>query len=120
MPAFDLNILVGQLILVAVFGAPIILVTASAAFITAFVPSGLNKWSRLIVAGALFAPIALTLETPWRALWVLEVGGMVIGLSLRATERYRLLWFPIAAVLALSIAVILFATEQYGMNNCYP
>jgi len=112
--------LVGQLILVAVFGAPIILVTVSAAFVTAFVPSGLNKWSRLIVAGALFAHIALAFSVPWRALWVLAVRAMVIGLALRATERHRVLWFPVAAAFALSIAVILFATEQYGMNNCYP
>ena len=120
MPAFDLNILESQLIIAAIFVAPIIGLTASVAFITALVPSGLNKPSRLAVAGIVCALIALALATPWPTLWVLPAGGTVIGLILRATERYWILWFPITAVLALSTAVILFATGQYGVNSCAP
>jgi len=87
MPAFDLNILAGQVILTTFFGAPAVALVAIAAFIVAAAPSFHSIRSRLALGGALPAVAAVILSTPWHDIWALPFGGMLVGLCIRTATR---------------------------------
>jgi hypothetical protein len=120
MPAFSLNIIAGQLVLSTLLGAPVFGLIAIAAFIAAAVPVFVRTRSWLTLAAGLLASMAIILATPLQSLWALPFGGVLVGLCIRATERYHRLWFPVAIGLALCIAGTAFAFGHYGQDNCYP
>jgi hypothetical protein len=120
MPSFNLNILAGQVIIATLLGAPVIALVMTAAYIVAAAPSFHTVRSWLALVGVLVAIAAIILATPWHDTWALPFGGMLVGLCIRSTERFRRAWFPVAIILALFIAATLFASGHYGQNNCYP
>lgn len=120
MPSFYLNILAGQAILFTVFGAPAIAIVGISAFIAAAIPSLISTPFRLATAGVVIAIAAVILATHVGELLALPLGGVLVGLCVRATERYSRWWFPVTIVLELCIASAIFAFGHYGRNNCYP
>jgi hypothetical protein len=119
MPSFNLNILAAQIALFTIFGAPAVALVGGAAFFAAAVPS-LVGTSGLALTGGLIATSALIIATPLQDIWIVPFGGVLVGLCIRASQRYHRWWFPIAIVVALCIASTIFAFGHYGQDNCYP
>jgi hypothetical protein len=124
MPSFNLNILFGQIILYNIFGGPIIaLAAAIPAFIGAAVSPTLKVGLPLIFVAVASAAVALTLTNLVNANWVIApfiAGGLIIGLGVRFTEKFRRFQLSGGILLALIIAIAIFSFGHYGLDNCYP
>jgi hypothetical protein len=130
MPAFDLGILFGQLLLLNMFFAPetIGIVAGIPAFIVAGSPGafGLSR-RRLPLAfaglGALAIVLAVVLRSGWSTVLFgggLLAAGALIGFCVRAIAELRRFWLPTGILLALIVGGIIFMFGHYGQNNCWP
>jgi hypothetical protein len=124
MPSFNLSILLGQIILYNVFGALIIaLAAAMPAFVAATVRPHLKVGLPLVFVAIATIAVALTATNLAKANWpiaLLVAGGTIIGLGVRLTEKFRRFWLSGGVLLALIIAVAIFCSGHYGLDNCYP
>lgn len=129
MPSFDMDILLGQMLLLNMLFAPEIMgiVAGIPAFIIAAAPGAFDlrrRWLPLAFGalGAL-AFLAVALRSGWSLLLFgggLLGAGALIGFCERTIAAFRRFWFPLGVLLALAIGGVVFMFGHYGQNNCWP
>ena len=123
MPAFNLNILLGDMLAMHAVGVAeaVGFCTAVPAFVVAANPrsSGLNPNRRIAVTvSIILAVLVLQLFISNPLLWT-PVLGVAIGLLIRWYPWVRSNWFVIAVVTAAALGVIQFSGLQYSHAKCW-
>ena len=129
MPAFDLGILSGQMLMFHLFGIPESesLLAGTPAFVVAALPATSNLGPRWLphvlaifsVAAFCIAPVVVFASVVLTLLGFVTAGA-VVGFLIRGSRTLERFWLPLGVALALSIGGTIFASGHYGMDNCWP